>query len=208
MVGLLWHRDFRLLWTGETTSSLGSSVSSVALPLVALAELQAGVFAVSLLSAAVWLPWLVIGLPAGAWVDRLPRRHVMLVADVTSLAVFASVPIAAISGWLTMAQLLVVALLAGSAALFFDTAYRALLPALVAPEDLLEGNANFKAARRSPASRVLAWPASSPRSPARSVAWSSTQPALLCPPCACDRFRWLPSRWHSAGSFGGRSSKA
>lgn len=144
MLGLLRHRDFRLLWTGETTSSLGSSISSVALPLVALAELHAGVFAVSLLSAAVWLPWLVIGLPAGAWVDRLPRRRVMLVADVVSLAVFASVPIAAISGGLTMPQLVVVALLAGSATVFFDTAYRALLPALVAPEDLLEGNAKLQ----------------------------------------------------------------
>jgi MFS family permease len=144
MLGLLRQRDFRLLWTGETTSSLGSSVSSVALPLVALADLHAGVFAVSLLSAAVWLPWMVVGLPAGAWVDRLPRRHVMVVADLVSLGGFASVPIAWVAGVLTIAQLVVVAVVAGSASVFFDTAYRALLPALVAPEDLLEGNAKLQ----------------------------------------------------------------
>jgi hypothetical protein len=66
--GALRRRDFRLLWLGETTSSLGSSVTSVALPLVALTSLHSGVVAVSLLSAAAWLPWLIIGLAAGALV--------------------------------------------------------------------------------------------------------------------------------------------
>ena len=72
---LLAARDFRLLWIGETTSSLGSSISVVALPLAALTLLHASVFAISVLTAAAWLPWLVVGLPAGAWVDRLPRRR-------------------------------------------------------------------------------------------------------------------------------------
>ena len=142
--GLLRQRRFRLLWIGETTSNLGSNVSSVALPLVALGVLHAHVFAVSLLSAAAWLPWLVIGLPAGAVVDRLPRRAVMLSADLVSIVAFASVPLASLGGWLTMTQLLVVALLAGCAAVFFDTAYRAFLPAMVAPQDLLEGNAKLQ----------------------------------------------------------------
>jgi MFS family permease len=143
-LGLLRDRDFRLLWIGETTSSLGTSVSSVALPLVALAVLHASVFAVSLLSAAAWLPWVVIGLPAGAWVDRLPRRRIMMAADLVSLTAFASVPIAAIGGWLTITQLLVVALLAGGASVFFDTAERAFIPALIRSDDLLEGNAKLQ----------------------------------------------------------------
>jgi hypothetical protein len=63
--GLLARRDFRLLWTGETTSCLGSSISGVALPLVALSVLHASVFAVSALTAAAWLPWVLVGLPAG-----------------------------------------------------------------------------------------------------------------------------------------------
>src|ERR1700733_9349723 len=91
---LLAMRDFRLLWIGETTSSLGSSISVVALPLVALTKLHASVLAISVLTAAAWLPWLIVGLPAGAWVDRLPRRRIMMTADLVSLAAFASVPIA------------------------------------------------------------------------------------------------------------------
>jgi predicted MFS family arabinose efflux permease len=143
-LGLLHVRTFRLLWIGETTSSFGSSVSSVALPLVALTTLHAGVLAVSLLSAAAWLPWLVVGLPAGAWVDRLSRRRVMLVADLVSIVGFVTIPVAAALGVLTMAQLLVVALLCGAATVFFQTAYRALLPSLLDPSDLMEGNAKLQ----------------------------------------------------------------
>jgi predicted MFS family arabinose efflux permease len=143
-LGLLASRDFRLLWTGETTSSLGSSIGGVALPLAALTLVHAGVFAISALTAAAWLPWLLIGLPAGAWVDRLPRRRVMMAADLVSLAGFASVPVAAAAGLLTMAQLFAVALLAGAAKVFFATAYRAFLPAVLDPGDLLEGNAKLQ----------------------------------------------------------------
>ncbi len=141
--GLLGDHDFRLLWIGETTSSLGSSVTSVALPLVALTVLHSGVLAVSLLSAAAWLPWLLIGLPAGAWVDRMPRRPVMMACDAFSLALFASVPVAAWLGVLTMAQLLAVALLTGVAKVFFSTAYRAYLPSLIDEDRLVEGNSKL-----------------------------------------------------------------
>lgn len=143
---LLRRRDFRLLWIGESTSSLGSSVTSVALPLVAITTLHAGVIAVSLLSAAAWLPWLVIGLPAGAWVDRMPRRPVMMLCDAASLVLFASVPIAVWLDVLTMGQLLIAALLAGGAEVFFSTAYRAYLPALVDEADLVAGNSHLQGA--------------------------------------------------------------
>lgn len=130
------NRDFRLLWIGETTSRLGSNVTTVALPLVAVVTLHAGTFAVGALSAAVWLPWLVIGLPAGAWVDRLPRRPVMLVCDAVSAVLFVSVPVAAWLGVLSLAQLLVVAVLTGAAGVFFFTAYRVYLPSLVDQDEL------------------------------------------------------------------------
>ncbi|MEU1723360.1 MFS transporter [Nonomuraea sp. NPDC005692] len=142
--GLLQHRDFRLLWIGESASSLGSAVTTVALPLVAVTVLGASAFEVSLLSAAAWLPWLLIGLPAGAWIDRLPRRRVMLAADWVSLTAFVSVPLAAVAGRLTVGQLLAVALVAGVAKVFFATAYRAYLPSLVAGHDLLEANAKLQ----------------------------------------------------------------
>jgi MFS family permease len=136
--------DFRRFWIGETTSRLGSSIGSVAVPLVALNVLHANVFMVSALTAAAWLPWVVIGLPVGAWVNRLPRRPVMILADTVSVLAFASVPVAAWFGVLTSAQLLVVALLGGVASVFFKTAYQAFLPALLAQEKLLEGNAKLQ----------------------------------------------------------------
>jgi MFS family permease len=142
-LGLLATRDFRLLWTGETASFLGTGISELALPLVALNVLHAGAFAVSALTAMAWLPWVVIGLPAGAWVDRLPRRKIMIAADLLSLAAFVSVPVAAWCGVLTVAQLVLVALAGGVASVFFKTAYRAFLPTLINREDLLEANAKL-----------------------------------------------------------------
>jgi len=141
--GLWGNRDFRLLWTGETTSMLGSMVASTALPLVAVVTLQASTFQVALLTAAAWLPWLIVGLPAGAWVDRLAKRPVMLICNTVSMAVFGSVPLVAVFGLLTMPYLLAVAMLGGFAKVFFTLAYRAYLPALVGEEDLLEGNAKL-----------------------------------------------------------------
>ncbi|MFF4778565.1 MFS transporter [Microtetraspora fusca] len=143
--GLIWHRDFRLLWIGQTVGKLGSSVTSVALPLVAVATLDASTFQVALLSAAAWLPWLLIGLPAGAWVDRLPRRPVMLACDLASLLLFLSVPVAAWLDRLTIGHLLAVALGAGTASVFFQTAYQVYLPPLLDRGDVAEGNAKVQA---------------------------------------------------------------
>jgi MFS family permease len=138
---LLRHHDFRLLWLGESTSAVGTSISSIALPLVAVVSLQASAFQVSALTAAAWLPWLMIGLPAGSWVDRLPRRPVMQVCNIVCLLLLLSVPIAAWSGTLTIGQLLAVALLKGVASVFFETAYQVFLPAVVGAGDLTGANA-------------------------------------------------------------------
>src|SRR5580698_346073 len=142
--GLLWQRDFRLLWTGETISGAGSAMAAFGVPLLAVQVLRASTFAVSALYAAAYVPWLVIGLPAGAWVDRLPARRLMIVCDVLSAALFATLPVAAWLGVLTTGQLLGVALLAGGASVLFSTAYQVYLPALLAPADMLEGNAKLQ----------------------------------------------------------------
>lgn len=142
--GGLWrHRDFRIFWIGETTSQVGTSVTGVALPLVAVETLHASALLVTTLTAGTWLPWLFLGLPAGGWVDRLPRRAVMLVCDAVSFLAFVSVPVTAWLGALSIAQLLAVALLAGGSAVFFRTAYGAYLPTIIAAEDLPEGNAKL-----------------------------------------------------------------
>ncbi|MGW5260906.1 MFS transporter [Microbispora sp. NPDC004025] len=123
---------------------LGSSVAGVALPLVAVVSLHASPLAVGLLTAAAWLPWLLVGLPAGAWVDRRPKRPVMLLCDGVSMVVFANVPIAAWLGVLTMTHLLVVATMGGMARVFFTLAYRAYLPVLVESGRLLDANAKLQ----------------------------------------------------------------
>jgi MFS family permease len=140
-VTIFIRRDFALFWTGETTSALGSSVSKLALPLVALGPLHASAFQVSLLTAAGWLPWLLVGLPAGAWVDRLPRRPLMQLCNLASVLLLLSVPIAHRLGVLGIGQLLAVALLCGVAGVFFQTAYQVYLPAVVGDGDLTQANA-------------------------------------------------------------------
>jgi MFS family permease len=138
------RRDFRLLWSGETTSLLGTAVGRIAMPLVAIATLHASTFQVGLLAAAGWLPWLAVGLPAGAWVDRLPRRPVLVACDLVSLAAYASVPLTAWLGTLTVAHLLVVAVVAGTANVFFETAFQVYLTAVLPPADLPGGNARLQ----------------------------------------------------------------
>jgi MFS family permease len=142
--GLLWHRNFRLFWIGETVNQFGSAMATVGVPLLAVVVLHATTFEVSLLSAATWLPWLVIGLPAGAWVDRLPCRPVMIVCDLVSAVLYASVPCAAWLGALTFAQLGLVVLFGGAANVLFATAYQVNLTSLVTTGQLTEGNAKLQ----------------------------------------------------------------
>ena len=141
----LWRqRDFRLLWLGETTSTVGTNISRLALPLVAVVTVQASTVQVGALTAATWLPWLVVGLPAGAWIDRLPRRLVMLVCDVASLLALLSVPLTAWIGVLTYRHLLAVALLTGTASVLFTTAYSVYVPSIVTPSQVTEANAKLQ----------------------------------------------------------------
>lgn len=146
--GGLWrHHDFRLLWAGETTSGVGTAVTAVALPLVAVTVVNASTFVVGELNAAAWLPWLGLGLIAGAWVDRVRKRRLMLACDAVCVLVLLAVPIAAWSGVLTVGQLLIVALLVGASSMVFSTAYIAYLPTLVAPANLVEGNTKLAGSR-------------------------------------------------------------
>ena len=96
-----------------------------------------------------WLPWLLVGLPAGVWIDRVTRRPVMLGADVVSMLAFASVPVAAWLGVLSLVQMVVVALVSGAARVGFETAYEAYLPSLLDPADLSEGNATLQTSSAS-----------------------------------------------------------
>jgi MFS family permease len=145
--GLLWHRDFRLLWVGDTISQLGTEVSVLALPLVAVLYLDASTFEVGVLTALQFAPFLLIGLPAGAWCDRVRRRPVMIAGDLIRAALLASIPIAAATGVLSVGQLFGVALLHGIATVFFDVSYQSYLPSLVGRDGLVEGNAKLQASQ-------------------------------------------------------------
>jgi MFS family permease len=143
------HRDFRLFWIGETTSRVGTSVTTIVMPLIAVTVLRSSAFTTSALTAAAWLPWLVLGLAAGPIVDRLGKRRLMIGCDVVSALLFASVPVANAAGLLSAGQLLVVAFGAGCVSVLFTTAYSAFIIDLVSdPADramangMLQGSAS------------------------------------------------------------------
>jgi Transmembrane secretion effector len=146
-VSLRRHRDFLLLWSGETVSEVGSSVGRIALPLLAVTTLAATPWQMGLLTAAETAAFLLVGLPAGVLLDRVRRRPVMIGADVVRCLLFASVPLAAWAGVLTLTQVLVVALLAGVATVLFDVGYQSILPSVVGREHLVEGNGRLESTR-------------------------------------------------------------
>ncbi|WP_202797087.1 MFS transporter [Kribbella flavida] len=146
---MLRHRDFRLLLAGQTTSQLGAQVSGVAIPLLAVLTLDASPLQLGLLGASSTLAFAVIGLPAGAWVDRFRRRPLLVGSDLTRCVLLATIPLAALTGTLTMTQLIVVSLLTGVARVFFDVGYQSYLPAVVGKGQVLAGNSALEAIRAS-----------------------------------------------------------
>ncbi|MEU3561294.1 MFS transporter [Kitasatospora sp. NPDC006786] len=146
---LLGHRDFRLLLTGAAAAQTGSQVTLVALPLVAVMVLDATPFEVGLLTAAETAAFLLVGLPAGAWLDRMRKLPVLIRADVVRCLAVGSIPPAAALGVLTMPQLYLVALVTGVATVFFDVAHQSFLPAVLPREQLVGGNGALETVRSS-----------------------------------------------------------
>jgi MFS family permease len=143
--GKLWRdRDFLKLWGGQSISELGSQVSQLALPTVAILLLHATPFQVGLLAAFEFLAFPVLGLVAGVWVDRLRRRWIMIVCDAGRMLALGSVPIAFAFNVLTIPQLYVVGLITGVGTVFFDVAYQSYLPSIISRTDLVEGNTKLQ----------------------------------------------------------------
>ncbi len=142
----LWrHLDFRRLWIGETVSQFGTMISELALPLVAILVVHASTFQVGLLSAFQTVAFAVVSLPAGAWVERMRFRHVLIVNDLIRAGALASIPATRIAGVLTIWQLYAVALVMGVSTVFFDVAYQSYLPRLIGRAQLVDGNAKLQA---------------------------------------------------------------
>lgn len=138
------YPDFGRLWAGQTLSQLGSQVTLVALPLLAITTLHASTLQVGLLAAAETVPFLILGLPAGVWVDRRRRRPILIYADVVRGLLLASIPIAYGFDALHVAQLYVVAVGVGACTVLFDVAYQSYVPSLVPPRSLLDANARLE----------------------------------------------------------------
>jgi MFS family permease len=146
--GGLWrHPDFLKLWSAETVSQFGTQISLLALPLVAIDVLHVSAFKVAALTTVEFLPFLLVSLPAGVWVDRLPRRPILIAGDLARAGLLASIPIAYAMDVLTIWQLYGVGFFVGIATVFFDIAYQSYLPALVERQQIIDGNSKLEVSR-------------------------------------------------------------
>jgi MFS family permease len=137
----LWqNRAFVRLWTASTVSVFGSLITRIALPLLAILSLGAGPIELAVLRSMDLVATFLVGLVAGAWVDRLRRRPVLIWADLGRAVLLGSIPIAFVLGVLSLWQLVVVAALAGILTTFFDAADNAYLPSVVERDQLVEAN--------------------------------------------------------------------
>lgn len=147
-VSSIWSSsDFTYLWSAYVISQLGTQVSFIALPLIATITLAATPFEVSVLSSLGWLPIALISLPAGAWIDRLRRRPILIVADVSSAISLLLIPIAYLFDGLTIWILYAVALLSGAFSVIFDIAHGTYVRTVVDRQHLVAGNSALEVGR-------------------------------------------------------------
>jgi MFS family permease len=141
----LWrHRDFLLLWTGQSVSRVGDQFTGLAVPYIAAFLLGAGPAEMGLLGAATTLPFLVFGLPVGVWVDRRQRRSVLIFADLGRGILIAAIAVLGVAGLLHLTFLYVFGFFMGLLRVFFDVAYQAYLPSLVQRSQVVEGNSKLE----------------------------------------------------------------
>ncbi|MFF3128825.1 MFS transporter [Streptomyces sp. NPDC057908] len=146
-LGLLRDPDFGRLFAATALGQLGDRIIFLTFPLVAIVALNADEFQVGLLAAMTTAGSLLVGLPAGAWVDRMRKRSVMISTDLARAVALLTIPVAWWSGLLTIWWLYAVALVHGVLTVFFDVAYVSYLPHLVGRGNLIEGNSKLSAIR-------------------------------------------------------------
>lgn len=142
---LVRSRSFLAFWTGQGISQLGVQLGQLALPVLAVSLLGAGEMDLGVLNAAAMAAFLVVGLPAGAWVDRWLKRRTMIRADLVRMAAMLAVPVLWWAGALQMWHLYVVAAVVGVATVFFDVAYQSYIPLLVPRVQVSEANGKLEA---------------------------------------------------------------
>jgi len=138
------HSDFIKLWAAQTISEFGTQITQVALSLVAVLTLGVTPTQMGILRAVEYAPFLIVGLFAGMWVDRLRRRPILITADLGRAILLGSIPLAAFLKLLQIEQLYIVSFLIGVLTVFFDVAYPAFLPSLLERTDLVNGNSKLE----------------------------------------------------------------
>ncbi|MEM5775697.1 MAG: MFS transporter, partial [Anaerolineaceae bacterium] len=141
----LWRRpDFLKLWSGQTISLLGTQITLLAVPILAAVLLRATPAQMGILSALQLAPALLLGLVTNLWIDRLPRRPLMIAIDLLRALILLIIPVGGWMGFLSMPLLYGLGFLLGAANFLFTVLYRSYLPALVEKEDLVEANSKLE----------------------------------------------------------------
>lgn len=146
---VLRHRNFQYLWAGQTVSAIGDQMTGLALPVLAITMLQASEWQVGMMNAAGMSMFLLIGLPAGAWVDRWIKRRVMIAADFVRMLVLLSVPLAWWAGILDMTFIIIGAAIISAATVFFDVAYQSVLPIMLPKDQLPKANSALETTKQT-----------------------------------------------------------
>jgi MFS family permease len=140
------NRDFARLWTGETVSAVGTQVTLLALPLLAVEELDAGAGEMGALGFAQTIPFVLFALAAGVWVDHHRRRPLLIATNAARALLLALIPLLALLGVLELWQVLAIAFGVGACTVFFEVGFQSYLPRLVERDDLVEANSRLTAA--------------------------------------------------------------
>ncbi|MGL5829417.1 MAG: MFS transporter [Angustibacter sp.] len=140
-------RDFHILWAGESLSLLGTQITLIAAPVVAVLALDSSPAEVGALHSASLLPIIIFGLVAGTVVDRVGRWRVLFLANLARALVFALVPLLAATGNLRLWSLIAVAFTAGLFTVFFDIAYQTFVPDLLPESALISANSRYEVSR-------------------------------------------------------------
>lgn len=145
----LWRdRNFLTMWSGQTLSQFGSQIADLAIPVLAVLLLHVDELQMGLLNAAGVAAFLVVGLPAGAWIDRMRKRRVMIWADIVRAVALAAIPVLWMLDLLHIWQLYVVALVIGVATVFFDISYQSIIPSLVRPKQIAQANGKLESTQQ------------------------------------------------------------
>ena len=142
----LWRdANFGVFWTAQSLSQLGAQLGQLAFPVLAVTLLGATEFEVGILNAAGLAAFLLVGLPAGAWVDRWLKRRTMILADLVRMVAISTVPLLWWAGTLQIWHLYVISAVVGVATVFFDVSYQSFVPMLVSARHVGEANSKLEA---------------------------------------------------------------